>query len=48
MKMLNVLSRLALAMAVGADLWHMGNVVKNLEFLDEKNRISTFAFQGIM
>lgn len=36
-----------MAMEVGADLWHMSNVVTNIEFVDEENGISTFAFQGL-
>ena len=35
-----------MAMDVGADLWHMSNVVTNIEFYDEANQYSTFAFQG--
>ena len=35
-----------MASDVGADLWHMGNVVTNLEFYDEANQYATFAFQG--
>lgn len=35
-----------MAIDVGADLWHMSNVVTNIEFYDEANRYSTFAFQG--
>lgn len=35
-----------MAIDVGADLWHMGNVVTNVEFYDEENQYSTFAFQG--
>jgi uncharacterized protein with FMN-binding domain len=35
-----------MAMAVGADLWHMGNPVLNLEFYDENSKTSTFAFGG--
>lgn len=35
-----------MAVDVGADLWHMGNVVTNVEFYDEENKYSTFAFQG--
>lgn len=36
-----------MALAVGADLWHMSNVVTNIEFYDEKAKTSTFAFQGL-
>lgn len=35
-----------MASDVGADLWHMGNVVSNIEFYDEANEYATFAFQG--
>lgn len=35
-----------MAQDVGADLWHMGNVVTNIEFYDEENQYSTFAFQA--
>ena len=35
-----------MASDVGADLWHMGNVVSNIEFYDEENQYATFAFQG--
>lgn len=35
-----------MAMGVGADLWHMSNVVTNIEFYDEENEYATFAFQG--
>lgn len=35
-----------MALDVGADLWHMSNVVTNVEFYDEENAYSTFAFQG--
>ena len=35
-----------MALAVGADLWHMSNVVTNIEYYDEKNKTSTFAFSG--
>ncbi|MER2151576.1 MAG: FMN-binding protein, partial [Candidatus Limivicinus sp.] len=35
-----------MALDVGADLWHMGNVVTNIEFYDEENQYSTFAFQA--
>lgn len=35
-----------MALDVGADLWHMSNVVTNIEFYDEANQYATFAFQG--
>lgn len=35
-----------MASDVGADLWHMGNVVSNIEFYDEANEYATFAFKG--
>jgi succinate dehydrogenase/fumarate reductase flavoprotein subunit len=35
-----------MAMDAGADLWHMSNVVTNIEFYDEANQYATFAFQG--
>lgn len=35
-----------MALDVGADLWHMGNLVTNIEFYDEEKQYSTFAFQG--
>lgn len=36
-----------MALEVGADLWHMSNVVTNIEFYDPENKISTFAFRGL-
>ena len=35
-----------MALDVGADLWHMGNLVTNIEFYDEENMYSTFGFRG--
>jgi succinate dehydrogenase/fumarate reductase flavoprotein subunit len=35
-----------MAMDVGADLWHMSNIVTNIEFYDEANQCATFIFQG--
>lgn len=35
-----------MALDVGADLWHMSNVVTNIEFYDEANQYATFGFQG--
>ena len=35
-----------MALDVGADLWHMSNLVTNIEFYDEENQYATFAFQG--
>ena len=35
-----------MAIDAGADLWHMSNVVTNIEFYDEENKYATFAFQG--
>ena len=35
-----------MALDVGADLWHMSNIVTNIEYYDEENQYATFGFQG--